>query len=145
VLRWLMGSLCVLAVCGLLAAAEDKDRKDKNDKDRSSKSDKDKGDKKSKDQKEAKITKVDARKGTVTVKMKDKEGKEAERTFTLAEDVEYLDSTGRVARLDVFTSGDYVLIVEAEGKVKQMKKDDHHKGDKDKTGKAKDRAEKKDR
>ena len=72
------------------------------------------------EQNEATITNVDAKKGTVTVRMKDKEGKEVERTFTLAEDARYFDSTGKVAALDVFRSGNEVLVVEEEGKLKQM-------------------------
>lgn len=68
------------------------------------------------------ITKVDARRGTVTVKMEDKRGMEVEKLFQLTEDVEYLDSTGRVATLDVFECGDEVLIIEMEGKIKELKR-----------------------
>jgi hypothetical protein len=75
---------------------------------------------------EATITKVDAKEGTVTVKMMDKEGKEVEKTFQLTEDVEYIDTTGRVASLDVFQSGDQVLFIEREGKIKELKKDTKH-------------------
>ncbi len=75
---------------------------------------------------EATITKVDAKEGTVTVKMMDKEGKEVEKTFQLTEDVEYIDTTGRVASLDVFQSGDEVLFIESEGKIKELKKDTTH-------------------
>ncbi len=76
-----------------------------------------------KDASEATITKVDAKKGTVTVKMKSA-GRDVEKTFKLAEDIEYMDSTGRVAAVDLFTSGDLVLIVEREGKIAKMKKHD---------------------
>jgi YD repeat-containing protein len=79
-------------------------------------------DKIGKDAKEAKITKIDAKKGTVTVKMQSK-GKEVEKTFKLAEDIEYMDSTGKVAAVDLFTSGDLVLIVEREGTITKMKRD----------------------
>jgi len=103
-------SLAVVGLCAALAMADDK-----------AKSGTGKDDK---DQKEAKITKVDAKKGTVMVKMKDEKGKEVEKTFKLAEDIHYFDSTGKVAAVDVFTSGDWVLIVEREGKVTQMKKKD---------------------
>lgn len=71
---------------------------------------------------QAKITNVDAKKGTVTVMTKDKKGKDVERTFKLMEDAEYFDSTGKVARLDVFQSGDEVLIVESEGNLAELKK-----------------------
>jgi len=68
------------------------------------------------------ITKVDPQQGTITVKTKNKQGKEVEKTFTLVEDAEYLDSSGHVAALDVFRSGDKVLIIEGEGHLKGMKK-----------------------
>ena len=51
-----------------------------------------------------------------------------EKTFKLAEDIRYMDSTGKVAAVDVFTSGDYVLIVEREGKIHEMKKHDRKGG-----------------
>ena len=75
---------------------------------------------------EATITKVDAKDGTLTVKMMDKTGKEVERTFHLTEESEYIDSTGRVAALDVFQSGDYVLLIEENGTIKEMKKGSAH-------------------
>jgi hypothetical protein len=75
---------------------------------------------------QATITKVDAKEGTVTVKMMDKTGKEVDKTFQLTEDVEYIDTTGRVASFDVFQSGDEVLFIESEGKIKELKKDTKH-------------------
>jgi len=107
-LRTVLCSILVFALTGLAAAA-DKDAKDKGQ------------DKKGQ---KATITKVDARNHTVTVKMKDKDGKEAERTFKLTEDIRYLDSTGKVAAIDVFRSGDYVLVVEEEGRLKELHKAD---------------------
>ncbi len=107
--RSMLCSLAMLGVCVAFAAA-DKEKTDT----------KGKSDKKAK---EAKITKVDAKKGTVTVKMQSK-GKEVEKTFKLAETIEYMDSTGKVATADIFTSGDMVLIVEAEGTITKMKKKD---------------------
>jgi hypothetical protein len=107
----MLSSLMMLSVCvGLVLADKEKGVS------------KDLTAKEAKEAKDVKITKIDAKKGTVTVKMKDK-GKEVEKTFILAKDVEYLDSTGKVAPADVFTSGDLVLIVEAEGTITKMKKD----------------------
>jgi hypothetical protein len=74
---------------------------------------------------EAKIVKIDKKAGTVTVAMKDENGKEKNRTFHLTEDMHYFDSTGKVAAMDVFQSGDYVLVVEHEGKIKELHKKDH--------------------
>jgi len=71
---------------------------------------------------EATITKVDTKAGTVTLKTKDKDGKDVEKVFHLEEDAEYLDSTGRIARLDIFRSGDEVLVIEGEGRIKGLKK-----------------------
>ena len=73
---------------------------------------------------EATITKIDPQAGAVTLKMRDNNGKETEKTFNLVEDAEYIDSTGRVATLNVFRSGDQVLVIEGEGKVTSMKKSD---------------------
>ncbi len=82
-----------------------------------------------KTQAEATITGVDAKKGTLTVKMTDENGKEMEKTFYLTEESEYVDSTGRVAALDVFQSGDYVLFVEEDGKIKELKQDSKKSSD----------------
>lgn len=71
---------------------------------------------------QATITKVDAKAGTITVKMMDKNGKSIEKTFKLVEDAEYLDSAGHVAVLDVFRSGDDILLIESEGRLQAMKK-----------------------
>jgi uncharacterized protein YuzE len=73
--------------------------------------------------KSAKITKLDAKKGTATVTMK-ADGKNVEKTFKLAEEIEYADSTGKVATAEIFTSGDMVFVVESEGQITKMKKDD---------------------
>ncbi len=106
-LRALLCSTAVLALCvGGAFAQATKDTKDKN-----------KG-----KHARATITKVDAKNGTVTVRMRNKEGKEETRTFKLAEDIRYLDSTGRVAAIDIFRSGDEVLVVEERGQLKEMKK-----------------------
>jgi hypothetical protein len=77
---------------------------------------------------EATITKIDPEAGTVTLKTKDKSGMDTEKTFMLVEDTEYIDSTGRVAALDLFRSGDQVLVIEGEGKVSSLKKSGHHNG-----------------
>jgi len=109
-----MVRLLLAALLGLTltfgAVADDKKTGDKNT-----------GDKAGHKGKEATITKVDQKNGTITVKMKGKDGKETEKTFKLAETVRYVDSAGNVAAADVFKSGDYVLVVEAEGKVKEVR------------------------
>ena len=86
-LRAMLCSAAVLALCvGGAFAQATKDTKDTKNKGKHAR---------------ATITKVDAKNGTVTVRMKNKEGKEETRTFKLAEDIRYLDSTGRVAAIAV--------------------------------------------
>ena len=104
--RSLFGSVVALFLCVSASNAADQSTKNTDKK-----------------MKEAKIVKVDAKSGTVTVKM-DVNGKEVEKTFKLAENIEYLDSTGKVAAVDIFTSGDMALIIEEEGKITKMKKGD---------------------
>jgi hypothetical protein len=76
-----------------------------------------------KNEKEATITKLDAKKGSATVKMQH-EGKDVEKTFKLADEIEYMDSTGKVANVEIFTLGDLVLYVESEGQITKLKKCD---------------------
>ncbi len=91
----------------------------------------------------ATITKVNAKKGTVSVTMKDKAGKEIDKTFQLMDDAVFFDGSGKVATIDVFESGDEVIIVETEGKLQELKKDSKGKaGDKDKAPIAKKSAQK---
>jgi hypothetical protein len=70
---------------------------------------------------EATITSVNPKEGRITVRMKDKGGKELEKTFTLTEDARIFDSTGKVVDLDLFRAGNYVLVVAEEGRITQIK------------------------
>jgi hypothetical protein len=111
-LRTFVGSLALVFLVGGLVLADDKNNQDKN---------KPKG-----EEHKAKITKVDAKNHEISVKFM-KNGKETEEKFKLTEDIEYLDSTGRVAQLDLFRSGDDVLIIEREGKLVRVKHQKEHK------------------
>ena len=80
-----------------------------------------------KDKKETKatITKVDWKNGTITVKVKDKEGKETDRTFKLESEVRMFDDNGKAiqaADVRIFRSGEYVLVVEHERKIPEIHK-----------------------
>lgn len=103
-LRAFLSSLVIVAVCVGLATADDKTGSEKTGA-------------------KAKITKIDPKAHTVAVKVKDKGGKETEKTFKLTEEVRYVDSTGKVAAVDIFRNGDDVLVIEAEGKLKELRKD----------------------
>ncbi len=105
--RLLLGTFTLLAfMAGSLLTAEEKDKKDKDNKKPTA----------------ATVTKVDAKKGEITVKYTDTQGKEAEKTFHLTKDIHLFDETGRAAAIDVFESGHDVLIVEAEGQLKELRR-----------------------
>ncbi len=95
----------VALLAGSLIAADDKDKNDKNAPKPTA----------------ATVTKVDAKKGEITLKFTDAKGKEQEKVFKLTDDVKILDETGRVVKLDVFEAGHEALIVESEGKLKELR------------------------
>jgi hypothetical protein len=102
-------------------------------KDKSTEKDKKVG-KISKEAIKATITKMDVKKGTITLKMKDKDGKDVEKNFKLTEDVLMMDDTGHIVAIDVFESGNDVLVLEREGRLREMQQ--QHKG---KTGETKEK------
>jgi hypothetical protein len=113
-LRSLFCSLTILGLCVGVTLADDTKKTEP------AKQDKSKPGKKPATQ--AKITKIDPKAHTVTVKMKDKKsGKQVEKTFKLTEEVRYMDSTGRVVAADFFRNGNDVLVIEEEGQLKEMK------------------------
>ncbi len=105
-LRYVLSSLLILGLVAFNVRADDKDK-----------------DVKKPEPQKATITKVDTTAHTITVKMKDKDGKDVEKTFKLTEDIRYFDSTGKAAVIDVFKSGTDVLVIEEEGKLKEMRQD----------------------
>ncbi|QJW93158.1 hypothetical protein [Frigoriglobus tundricola] len=105
-LRLLLAALMGLALSLGTAAADDKKTSDNKDAKKH----------------EATITKIDAKNHTLTVKMKDKDGKDKEKEFKLTETVRYLDSTGKAIAIDVFKNGDEVLVLEADEQLKEVHK-----------------------
>jgi uncharacterized protein YigE (DUF2233 family) len=73
-------------------------------------------------QREATITSVDPQHHSVTVRMKDDTGKEVTRTFQLTGEVRMLDNEGHAAAVDIFQSGNEVLVVEEQGKLIEIRK-----------------------
>jgi transcriptional accessory protein Tex/SPT6 len=112
--RALLGSVVLVLCVGFLSAEDTK--KDKTGK-----------------YTKAKITKVDTKNKTVTVQMKNKDGKSVQKKFNLTEEVRMLDSNGRIVAIDVFQSDDDVLILEADGKLKEIKKPKKSVSDKSKS------------
>jgi Ca2+-binding EF-hand superfamily protein len=105
--RLFLAALAVVALSASgLCSADDKDKKDK-DADKPT---------------AATVVKVDAKKGEITVKMKDAQGKEMEKTYQLTKEVRLLDETGRVVKIDVFQSGCDALIVEREGRLQELRR-----------------------
>lgn len=99
--------LPALALCaGILVAAEDKAGKDKDASTPSA----------------ARIVKVDAKNGTITLRMKDLQGKEVKKTFHLTQDVRMVDETGGVVTIDIFEDDEDALIVEREGRLVELRR-----------------------
>jgi hypothetical protein len=71
----------------------------------------------------ATITKVDPVKNNITLKYKDKTGKEVEKDFELKGDVKMFDEVGKVATITAYRVGNNVLIIEREGKLLELRKD----------------------
>ncbi len=71
---------------------------------------------------DAKVIKVEPKKGTITLRLKDPQGKEIQKTFTLADNVRIVDETGQVVTIDAFHAGNDVLIVEEHGKLRELHK-----------------------
>ncbi len=105
-IRTFLAALPVVALlAGNLVAADEKDKKDKD----------------APKPTHVTITKVDAKKGQITVKYTDGKLKDVERTFHLTKDIKYFDETGRVASVEVFQSGKEALIVETGGEVTELR------------------------
>jgi Ca2+-binding EF-hand superfamily protein len=105
--RMFLAALPIVALlAGSLVAADDKDKKDKD----------------APKPTHVTISKVDAKKGVIIVKYTDDKGKEQEKTFQLTKDIQYFDETGHVAKIEVFESGTEALIIESEGKLKELRR-----------------------
>jgi len=114
-LRYFLCSMFVLGLCATSVLADDTKKDAKKD-----------------EPVKAKIVKMDAKNHTITVKMQGKDGKEVEKTFKLAEDIRYFDSTGKAVLVDVFQNGNDVLVVEHEGTLKELRMDKKKEDKKDK-------------
>jgi uncharacterized protein YigE (DUF2233 family) len=79
----------------------------------------------------ATIIKVDAAKNTVTVRMKDKNGKEVERTIELAGSVKAFNEKGEARRVDIFREGGNLYVVEREERVYELRSTPQRPGAKD--------------
>jgi hypothetical protein len=69
------------------------------------------------------IVGVDVNKGTVTVKIGDREGKEIERTFRLGDRFQATDEAGKAISLRVFRPGDTVRFTERDGKLRELRRE----------------------
>jgi hypothetical protein len=71
------------------------------------------------------VTKIDPAKHEITLSFKNDKGETQERTFRLTEDVRLLDETGRAADVALFESGNEALVIESEGKLKELRRMPH--------------------
>ena len=68
------------------------------------------------------LSKIDSQgAGSLTVKLKDKDGKEVEKTFKLVRETKFYDADGKGTELNVFRAGDQVLLLRREGKVSELR------------------------
>jgi len=77
----------------------------------------------------AKIVVLKPETAKITVRMVGEDGKEVERTFELKREVRYVDSAGRAAKVDIFRSGDQVLVVAEKGALQELRQQPTAKGD----------------
>jgi Ca2+-binding EF-hand superfamily protein len=68
------------------------------------------------------VTKIDAKKGEISVKYTDEKGKEQQKTFRLTREVKIFDETGRIAAIDFFEAGGDALILAAQGQLKELRR-----------------------
>jgi hypothetical protein len=69
----------------------------------------------------ATIVKVNPTQNTITVKMKDKSGKEVERTIELKGGVKAFNEKGEATRVDVFREGNSLYVVERDERVFELR------------------------
>jgi len=67
------------------------------------------------------IANVDSGAGTLTVKLRDKDGKEVEKTFKLTREAKYFNPNGKAAELNVFRSGDQIVLLARKGEVNELR------------------------
>jgi hypothetical protein len=66
---------------------------------------------------------VDVNKGTVTVKIGGKEGREIEKTFQLGDRFQATDEAGKAISIRVFRPGDVVRFKERDGKLRELRRE----------------------
>lgn len=68
------------------------------------------------------ITKIDSKKGEITVKYNDGKAKDQQKIYQLSPDVKIFDETGRVVKIDVFEAGSEALILAKEGHLTELRR-----------------------
>src|SRR5258708_2830739 len=69
------------------------------------------------------IVGVDVNRGSVTVKIGDREGKEVEKTFRLADRFQATDEAGKAVSIRIFRPGDVVRFRERDGKLRELRRE----------------------
>lgn len=68
------------------------------------------------------VVKVDAAHHAVTVRLKDAEGKEVEKTFRLSDNADVTDESGKAVGLDALEAGAAVTLVEKAGRLIELRR-----------------------
>jgi hypothetical protein len=67
------------------------------------------------------VTNVDTGAGTLTVKLRDQDGKEVEKTFKLTGEAKFYRADGQATELNAFRSGDQIVLLARKGAVSELR------------------------
>ncbi len=76
----------------------------------------------------ATVVSIDPDKNTITLKMKDKNGKQVERTVELKGGVKVFNDKGEATRVEVFRRGNTMYVVERQERVYELRTTPEHRG-----------------
>src|SRR5271170_3014465 len=74
------------------------------------------------DKHQATVTNVDLQTHMLTVKMKDRDGKDVQRTFNFEPNSRFTDENGKTAQWNSLKAGDQVSLTEKQGQLQQLTK-----------------------
>jgi len=68
------------------------------------------------------VVKMDAKDHAVTIRLKDADGKEVEKTFAVGDGLQVTDESGKASSLDAVQPGDVVVAVERGGRLAELRR-----------------------
>ena len=69
------------------------------------------------------IARVDVTRGTVTVRIGGRDGREFEKTFRFGDDTRATDEAGKDVSVQIFRPGDRVRLLERDGKLRELRRE----------------------